>query len=193
LSRAQDVEQPDLFTDQQLADTLVDLAKIVDAAKESDEKFAATFSNPSPRLLQGLTSFLHIISEWGAGLRLLAGEAEATLTHAQATEAYDRVSGTTSETGIEELWGTFRGATLDSGRFDFRSQQGRIISGGISEEIPEEEVADINRLTNKQCLALFSVATLTTRSGVSRKRYELASLTPSAELGLEAWPRPRPA
>jgi hypothetical protein len=90
------------------------------------------------------------------------------------------------------VWGTFRGATLDSGRFDFRSQQGGVISGSISEEIAEEGVADINRLTNQECLALFSVTTLTTRSGVTRKRYELTSLTPRPQSNLERWPRPEP-
>jgi hypothetical protein len=169
-------EDGGLFPNEQLSNSLVSLTKVIRTAAESDEGFAMAFEDAAPRLLGRLKEFFKVISDNRADVRLVTGDIEFRLTTAEVSQAFDRVNGAqTAENNVQKI-GTFRGATLDSRRFDFHPDEGDLISGRLSETLQEEDALRMIQLTQQRCIARFQTSTVTTRSGAARTQYELVAL-----------------
>jgi uncharacterized protein (UPF0371 family) len=94
-------------------------------------------------------------------------------------QASERVAAVTTKPEKIEFNGEFRGATLDTWRFDFRTEDGSIISGKRSTEITEEAAAVMNPLAARPCVGRFERVQVITRGGVLKERYELLSVAPT--------------
>lgn len=174
-----ELSQPDpldLFASEHLSSVLVQLTKVIASAGENDEGFAFALGEVTTRVLQRLGEFFKTISDFQADLRMVSGELECQLNHLKVTQAYERVSGVTTDQKSTEKVGVFRGATLDSWRFDFHCDDGETISGKISEDVSESEVEHMIPMTNKPSKARLHEIIVTTRSGITKSRYELLGL-----------------
>ena len=169
-------ESCNLITDGNLTDVLIRLTEVMKAAGGSDEGFAAALSDVAPRVLPRLKDFLRVIADNRADVRVVSGDIECELNHAQVAQAYERVSGTETRDEEVERDGTFRAALLDSGRFDFRTDSGEIVTGRIANEVSDSELGAMISLTNKPCTARLRQTTIATRSGAKRVRHELVGL-----------------
>jgi hypothetical protein len=49
--------------------------------------------------------------------------------------------------------GVFRGLTQDTGYFDVRAADGKLISGTASDELTEDDMERLSKLTNRRCVA----------------------------------------
>ncbi len=61
-------DSDEIFEEDQLADTLAHVTKLVESAATSDEDFAAELNETAPRVIQNLRSFLEVVSKGKAGL-----------------------------------------------------------------------------------------------------------------------------
>lgn len=77
--------------------------------------------------------------------------------------------------------GIFRGATLDTWRFDFRTDNGENITGVLGDDVSHDEALAMIHLTDKACAATFHRTLVTMRSGTLRTRYELTALRNARE------------
>src|SRR5437667_4758819 len=118
----------------------------------------------SPRVLQRLKDFFKVIADNRADVRLVSGDLECKLDHGQVTQAFERVSGTESRERVDETHGIFRGVTLDSGRFDFRTDNGETITGRVGDDVSDADLNAMPGLTNQRCAAKLRAMTITTRS-----------------------------
>jgi hypothetical protein len=166
----------DFIAAEQLSDVLVRLTEVLASAADTDERFAVSLDKISPRVLPRLKTFLDVIADENAYLRVESGDLKVVLLQDQVRLARDRVSAAKSFDEVIKKEGVFRGATLDSWRFDFRPSDGLSIAGRISDEVEEKDVEAMSSLTNRQCLAELRLTTITTRDGAQRHRYELLSL-----------------
>ena len=173
---------------QQLSTTLARLTRAVEAAGKSDEDFANAMDEVSPRVLPRLREFLDVASKHGTALRIESGDLRCVLSAEELVHAKTRAA--TTETASETIQrrGLFRGATLDTWRFDFKPDDGPSISGRISNELGEEQVADMNRYTNAACEATLLQTTVTPPSGIARVKFELLDLKPLRDLPSETAP-----
>ena len=161
-----------------MADTLAFVSRMVSSAATSDEDFASTLDDTAPRVLQNLRSFLEVVSKGNANLRMETGDARFELNAQQAKQAYDRVSGTITNESDVQLRGVFRGATLDSWRFDFTDAEGLRLSGQLGDDVgPEEAEELLQKYFNKQCVARLHKSTVVFKNGRVRTSYKLLSLT----------------
>jgi hypothetical protein len=122
-------ENDELFEEEQLADTLARVTKLVDSAATSDEDFAAELNETAPRVVQNLRAFLDVVAKGKAGLRLETGDYRCTMDPIRANEAFERVAGTVTNTQEIRVKGVFKGLLLESWRFDIVNQEGHKISG----------------------------------------------------------------
>ena len=176
-------ESDDLFEEDQLADTLAHVAKLVESAATSDEDFAAELNETAPRVIQNLRSFLDVVSKGKAGLRLETGDHRCTMDPITAGEAYDRVAATITDTKEIQIEGVFKGILLESWRFDFLTQDGHKISGKIDENLTPEKAADLNReFFNCPCVATLDKTTVLFKNGRERTTHALKDLLPLASL-----------
>lgn len=170
-------DNDELFEEDQLAETLAHVTRLLESASRSDEDFAGELDEASPRSIPSLKDFLSVVSQGKAGLSVESGDLRCSLSPNQAVEAFERVSGTvTNDETIEEI-GTFNGVLLDSWKFDFATQDGRKISGKLADEITEEGAVEIGRdFLKKKCVATFEKTTVLFKNGRIRTTHKLLGL-----------------
>lgn len=173
LTRAND----DLFPEDNLADTLSHVARLIESSVKSDADFAAEIAQAEPRLISNLKEFLGVISKGDAGLNLETGDIRLLMTPSQAVEAYNRVASARTDENTVEIVGVFKGALLASWDFDFVTDEGYTIKGKVDEVVSEEQLAGMSKqFLNKTCVAIMLKITVTFRNGVTRIRYVLKGL-----------------
>lgn len=174
-------EGDELFEDDQLADTLSHVTKLVEAAARSDEDFASELDDTAPRVIQNLRDFLGVIAKANASLTLESGDTRCSLPPDVASDAFDRVSGTITNEEEIEVSGVFRGVLLDSWRYDFNDEAGHKLSGLLDEELSSETVAGWNReYFDRECVARLLKTTVVFKNGRVRTTYRLLDLTPQS-------------
>jgi hypothetical protein len=176
LAKADDDE---LFEEDQLAGTLAHVTKLVEASARSDEDFATELDETAPRVILNLRRFLEVIAKGKAGLRMESGDFRCVMNPAQASEAFDRVSGTISQEEESEVRGVFKGVLLESWRFDFLDADGHKISGRIDDSLTPDEVATLSREHfNRECVATLIKTTILFKNGRVRTACVLKGLKP---------------
>ncbi len=167
----------ELFEEDQLADTLAHLTKLVESSARSDEDFASELDETAPRVIQNLREFLEVVAKGKAGLRLESGDYQCAMTPNEASDAFERVNGTVTKEEEVAMQGVFRGALLDSWRFDFFPEQGSKISGKVDDSLsPEEVEAMMVSYFNKSCQATMVKTTVLFKNGRVRTTWTLKNL-----------------
>jgi hypothetical protein len=170
-------ENDELFEEDQLADTLAHVTKLVESAARSDEDFAAELDETAPRVVLKLKEFLEVIAKGKAGLRLESGDFRCTMDPIQANEAFNRVAGTITNDETLSVSGVFRGVLLEAWRFNFLTEDNHSIGGKIDESLTEEQVIALNReFFNERCVAEFLKTTVLFKNGHVRTTYTLKGL-----------------
>ena len=166
----------DLFADERLATVLVQVTRMIESAAESDEGFLLNLDDITERSFARLPEFFKVLKEENAELRMQTGDIEFELDQKRVTSAYERIQ--TSHTAIAEIEveGRFRGATLDTWRFDFRTTEGEPLNGRLSSELSEDAVSKMLIKANQPAVARIKVTTTVTRTAAMRRRYELIEL-----------------
>jgi hypothetical protein len=175
-------DSDELFEEEQLADTLAHVTKLVESTGRSDEDFAAELDQTAPRVIQNLREFLGVIAKGRAGLRLESGDFRCLMSPTQTSEAYDRVAATmTTDDTISQI-GTLKGVLLESWRFDFVTEENHNIGGKIDENLTEQQVAVLNsEFFNKRCIATLVKTTVLFKNGRVRTTYVLKGLVAESE------------
>jgi len=164
----------------QLSEVLVELTEVLASAADTDERFVFALDKVSPRVLPRMKEFLDVVSGNHAWLKMQSGELTVELPADRLAIARDRVGSTKTTDRNVEIKGTFRGATLDSWRYDFRDQAGETISGRIADDVETAAVEAMLPLTNHNCVGVFKEIKIVTRDGSERLRFELLKLMPPA-------------
>lgn len=173
------VDNDEIFEEEQLADTLAHVTRLVESAADSDEDFALELNNTAPRVIQNLRAFLGVVSKARAGLRLESGDSRCTMDPIRASEAFERVSSTISNTEEVRIRGVFKGVLLESWRFDFLNEDGHKISGKIFDDLTADQVAQLSRdFFNQRSIAVLEKTTVLFRNGRERTTYILKDLEP---------------
>ena len=83
----------DLFAEERLAEVLVQLSRVIEAASESDEGFLLNLDEISPRTFTRLPDFFKTLRDYGADLRVETGDIEFEIPREQINRAYERTDG----------------------------------------------------------------------------------------------------
>jgi hypothetical protein len=97
----------------------------------------------------------------------------------RASEAFERVAATISQTATIEVRGVFKGVLLESWKFDFLDEHGHKISGKVQEDLTADQVAALSSdFFNQQCIAELEKTTVLFRNGRERTTHVLIDLRP---------------
>ena len=170
-------DNDELFEEGQLADTLAHVTKLVEAAAQSDEDFAAELEETAPRVIQNLREFLEVIAKGKAGLRLESGDFRCAMNPLEANDAFNRVAGTITKDEAVKIAGVFKGVLLESWKFDFVTDENHSVGGKIDGNLSEEQVIALNRqFFNERCLSSLLKTTVLFKNGRVRTTYTLKGL-----------------
>ncbi|MEO6787810.1 MAG: hypothetical protein ABI318_16920 [Chthoniobacteraceae bacterium] len=171
-------DNDELFEEDQLADTLAHVTKLVESSARSDEDFAAELDETAPRVIQNLRQFLEVVAKGKAGLRLESGDYRCSMNPVEANEAFNRVADTITNDEPVNIPGVFKGVLLESWKFDFVTGENHRIGGKIDESLTEDQVVALNlEFFNKRCVASFVKTTVLFKNGRVRTTYTLKGLS----------------
>lgn len=165
-----------LFGETQMADTLVHVTSLIEAAAKSDEDYGMALEDAPARTIKSLNDFLKAVSDEEAGVTIESGGIRVTLSVEEARIAYNRVSTTQLSEDTVALQGVLRGVMLNSWRFDFTPFTGEPFSGRFSEDLSEDEVESFLAFLNQPCSATFEESKVVFKNGQLRTRYTLLSV-----------------
>lgn len=175
-------DNDELFEEDQLADTLAHVTKLVESSARSDENFAAELDETAPRVIQNLRQFLEVVAKGKAGLRLETGDFRCSMNPIEANEAFNRVAATITNDELVNIPGVFKGVLLESWKFDFVTEDDHRIGGKIDENLTEEKVVALNlEFFNKRCMASMVKTTVLFKNGRVRTTHTLKGLEALSE------------
>lgn len=171
-----------LFGETEMADTLVHITSLIEAAAKSDEDYAVALSDAPARTIKSLGDFLKVVSDDEAGVTIESGGIRVSLSVEDARIAYNRVSTTQLSEDTVSIQGVLRGVMLNSWRFDFTPFTGEEFSGRFSDDLSEDEVKSFLAYLDQPCSALFEESKVVFKNGQLRTRYTLLSVEESRPL-----------
>lgn len=168
-------------------DSMVDvhaesLKKVADAiagiSDSSDVNGSLVIQNTPPAVLAPLKKFIKAIAHsGGAELRLAFSDAPPKNIEFSAIQlAAERLDREIVE-DVSYFVGTFRGLAPDSGVFDFRLDDGTLISGALDDELTDVQLAEMLNYSNRRCVATVLSTSVIVVGGTSRVSYTLLSIS----------------
>lgn len=173
------LESNDLFDSMDVSKAMKDVMSLVVNSATDDETFEASIEQTPKRNLTNLKKFLQEISDENSVLKMESGEIGIELPKEKIVEAFQRVSATIDEETELIINGTFRGLLLDSGKFEIQDEEGKRISGFISQDIEEEQLVDYDKtFLNSNCIIHLKVHKTKFKTGNEKTDYELLEIRP---------------
>lgn len=161
----------DLFAEQRVADVLYAVTTAVESAAGSEKELFSMIDELEPRAYTSMKEFFQRLADADASVRLESGEAHVLLNADQVKVANQRLSESRVIEETRELHGRFRGALLDTWRFNFTPDSGEPISGRIHPDLSEEAVANLS-VNDPVTLRILETIT-TTPTGKQHRKYVL--------------------
>lgn len=173
------LESNDLFDSMDVSKAMKDVMTLVVNSATDDETFEASIEQTPKRNLTNLKKFLQEITDENSVLKMESGELGIELPKEKIVEAFQRVSATIDEETELIIKGTFRGLLLDSGKFEIQDEEGKRISGFISEEIEEDQLVEYDKaFLNSNCIIHLRVHKTKFKTGNEKTDYELLEIRP---------------
>lgn len=173
------LESNDLFDSMDVSKAMKDVMTLVVNSATDDETFEASIEQTPKRNLTNLKKFLQEIADEKSVLKMESGELGVELPKEKIVEAFQRVSATIDEETELIINGTFRGLLLDSGKFEIQDEEGKRISGFISEEIEEDQLVEYDKtFLNSNCIIHLRVHKTKFKTGNEKTDYELLEIRP---------------
>lgn len=172
----------DFVTASQVSQTMEDIADLVEAAAKDDQSFEEALSAFHGRVIVPLRKFLETLNTAEADCRIASGMHQARLKREDVTRAYERVAAAETQEDNLTVEGTFYGALVRTGRFDFEPRGQSLITGWLADEVSEEQAIEMDQLTGKSSRAVFRVTTISTKTGKKRPAYELVQLAAAPQM-----------
>lgn len=173
------LESDDLFNSMDVSKAMKDVMTLVVNSATDDETFEASIEQTPKRNLTNLKKFLQEITDEKSVLKMESGEFGIELPKEKIVEAFQRVSAAIDEETELIINGTFRGLLLDSGKFEIQDEEGKRISGFISEEIDEDQLVEYDKtFLNSNCIIHLRVHTTKFKTGNEKTDYELLEIRP---------------
>jgi hypothetical protein len=153
------------------------LSNVADAlirvADSDSTSFKDVVGSIPARMLQPLKQFLKTLAQHEAELRFaFEDQPSRSLSVEQVRGAAELLERDVEQETIT-VTGVFRGATLDSGYFDLRTETGKTISGTVADHLTEEDLERFDELINKRCVAVIQETVVRDVAGEKPSTYVL--------------------
>ena len=144
-------------------------------------------------VLAPLKRFLGVLAKHGAEVRFAFPDQSSRVLSADIIKtASDRLESKIVEEKVKHN-GMVRRVTWETLTFDFRLDDGSVISGDVSPDLGEDELERIHNLTNHRCIAEFDKITMNTVGGAPTTEYILLNVQPiNGGSFREKWSSPKP-
>lgn len=170
----------DLFEEEEVAQSIKTVMDIISDVSESEETFNQRIQTLPARGLGFLNSFFKEVSNNNSILKIESGSEYIELSSTQVKKSYTRVSSTIFKEEEVTEKAFFKGALIDTGKFEISTPFGQKINGDVSPNLTQDEIVQYNRdFSNEECVVTLMKFTTIFNDGKERITYELVNIKPT--------------
>lgn len=124
-------------------------------------------------VLRHMKTFMGTLAQHGAEIRFAFPDRPSQSLTVEKVEAAAARLAKDVVQEVTQTNGIFRGLTLESGRFDLKTDAGEVITGTVADQLVEEDLVRISSLTNSPCVATLEKTTVSNIAGAATTNYVL--------------------
>lgn len=171
-------ENGNLFDDLLIIDSISDVMSIIEQTSSASLDLDSLVEEQPVKLLSHLKDFYKTIKKNNSFLRMKSGNMGFELDKEQTTVGYENICSQDIKEQEEDIVGTFKGALIESGKFEFFDTNNKLMHGSISEELDVASITElVQRFTNKQCNMHLLKHVISNSNGNKRELIELLSIS----------------
>ena len=172
-------EQGNFLKDETTANSIQEVMKIIDDTSKVTLNVDDLIDTQPLKLLSHLKDFLTIVEKQHSIVKMKSGDVMMSLDVPHVARAYDNICKSDITTKENCIIGIFQGAFIESGKFEYTDEDGKVKHGDVSEDLSYDEIAEMNRAFSRKDCRLHVIRNLVTYS--NGKKNESVELT-----GIEA-------
>lgn len=167
----------DLFERNEVAHSIKEVIDIINIASTDQDRYEQLFNSYPQRMFSYLKEFFKLLVDEESVAKLESGTNFIELSKADTQNGFNRINSTICQENIINISGIFKGAFVDTGKFEFQDADGNIKHGRISEDITEEQIVQYNQTySNESCIMVILEQNFVFGSGNRRIGYELIQI-----------------
>lgn len=176
-------DQPTLFEDPLIIESIGDVMHIIESTSSESLDLDALIEEQPIKLLSHLKDFYKTIKKNNSFLRMESGNMGFELDNVHTNIGYDNICAQDTTDQEVEIEGTFKGAFVESGKFEFLDEEDKLKHGRFSEDIEEDGITDLaRRFTNSRCKMRVLKHIISNANGNKREMIELLSISEIVEI-----------
>lgn len=172
-------EQGNFLKDEITANSIREVMKIIDDTSKDTLNVDDLIDTQPLKLLSHLKDFLTIVEKQHSIVKMKSGDVMMSLDVPHVARAYDNICKSDITTKEDSIIGIFQGAFIESGKFEYTDEEGKVKHGDVSEDLSYDEIAEINRAFSRKDCRLHVIRNIVAYS--NGKKNESVELT-----GIEA-------
>lgn len=167
----------DMFASDEVGQSIKDVMEIIRATAKDQEKYEKLIETHPARMFTYLKVFFKELMTEQSILKMESGNQYLELNAYDSKTAYDRANSTICNEKTINILGVFKGAFVESGKFEFLDEDENLQHGRIGEDIDEDAIVKYNKdFSNENCLMMIKERNVTFNNGRSKTSYELLNI-----------------
>lgn len=172
-------EQGKFLEDETTAKSIYEVMKIIDDTSKDTLNIDDLIETQPLKFLSHLKDFLTIVEKQHSIVKMRSGDVLMSLDVPHVVRAYDNICKSDITTKEDCIIGIFQGAFIESGKFEYTDDEGKVKHGDVSEDLSSDEIAEMNRSFSRKDCRLHVIRNIVSYS--NGKKNESVELT-----GIEA-------
>ena len=175
-------EQGSLFEDTAIIDSIHNVMGVLDVATEKGVNVDELIKEQPIRLLSNLKDLLCTLNKKKSILKMESGHSTLELNLPRVNTGYDNICSKDILEKPDVILGTFKGAFIESGKFEYTDEEGKVKHGDISDDLSGDQIADFNKLfSQKECRMNVIKEIVSYTNGKKKESVELVGIEDTVE------------
>lgn len=172
-------EDGQLFEDPLIIQSINDVMHIIEMTSSDSLDIDELVEQQPIKLLSHLKDFYTTIKKNHSFLRMASGNMGFTLDRKHTNTGFENLCAQDTTEQVVEIEGTFMGALVESGKFEYLDEENKLKHGRFSEDIEADDITQMVRLyTNCRCRMYLLKHVISSSNGKKREVLELLSIRP---------------
>ena len=172
-------EDGQVFEDTLIIQSINDVMHIIEMTSSDSLAIDELVEQQPIKLLSHLKDFYTTIKKNHSFLRMASGNMGFTLDRKHTNTGFENICAQDTTEQEVEIEGTFMGALVESGKFEYLDEENKLKHGRFSEDIEADDITQMVRLYTKcRCRMRLLKHVISSSNGKKREVLELLSIRP---------------
>lgn len=172
-------EDGQLFEDPLIIQSINDVMHIIEKTSSESLDIDELVEQQPIKLLSHLKDFYTTIKKNHSFLRMASGNMGFTLDRKHTNTGFENICAQDTTEQEVEIEGTFMGALVESGKFEYLDEENKLKHGRFSEDIEADDITlMVRQFTNCRCRMRLLKHVISSSNGKKRDVLELLSIRP---------------